>query len=102
MTASCSDARDLRLVMVEQEPQLPPAPTLQESLLLRARTHAAWGDGALADEREQWRLESRLEEFLHRFGLTGTTAPARLLGRGAQARRAGPRAGAAAGPAAAR
>ena len=70
----------LRLVMVEQEPQLPPAPTLQESLLLRARTRAAWGDGALADEREQWRLESRLEEFLHRFGLTGTTAPAGCSG----------------------
>ena len=70
----------LRLVMVEQEPELPPAQTLQESLLLRARTHAAWGDGALADEREQWRLESRLEEFLHRFGLTGTTAPAGCSG----------------------
>jgi ABC transport system ATP-binding/permease protein len=70
----------LRLVMVEQEPQLPPAQTLQESLLLRARTHAAWGDGALADEREQWRLESRLEEFLHRFGLAGTTAPAGCSG----------------------
>jgi len=70
----------LRLVMVEQEPQLPPAPTLQESLLLRARMHAAGGEGALADEREQWRLESRLEEFLHRFGLTGSTAPAGCSG----------------------
>ena len=70
----------LRLVLVDQEPQLPEADTLQESLLLRARAQAAWGDGVLADEREQWRLESRLEEFLHRFGMTGITAPAGCSG----------------------
>ena len=61
----------LRLGLVEQEPQLPAADTLQDSLLLRARACAAWSDGVPADEREHWRLESRLEEFLHRFGLTG-------------------------------
>lgn len=65
----------LRLALVEQEPQLPPAETLQHSLLLRAKACAAWSDGAPADEREQWRLESRLEEFLHRFGVTGATSP---------------------------
>jgi len=64
----------LRLSLVEQEPQLPPAETLQDSLLLRAKACAAWSDGAPADEREHWRLESRLEEFLHRFGVTGTTS----------------------------
>jgi ABC transport system ATP-binding/permease protein len=61
----------LHLVLVEQEPQLPPAATLKDSLLLRARTSTA-PDGALpADDREHWRLESRLEEFLHRFALSG-------------------------------
>jgi ABC transport system ATP-binding/permease protein len=65
----------LRLGMVEQEPVLPPAETLQESLLLRAKTLAVGGDKAAADEREHWRLQSRLEEFLHRFGLAGDTSP---------------------------
>ena len=65
----------LRLGLVEQEPQLPPAETLQDSLRIRAEAYTARGDGAPADEREHWRLESRLEEFLHRFGLTGVTSP---------------------------
>ncbi len=66
----------LRLGLVEQEPQLPPAETLQDSLLLRAGACTARSAGALSDEREHWRLESRLGEFLHRFGLTGVTSPA--------------------------
>src|SRR5438874_8054732 len=70
----------LRLGLVEQEPQLPPAETLQDSLLLRATACAAWSEGAPADEREHWRLESRLEEFLHRFGLTGVISPATSSG----------------------
>jgi ABC transport system ATP-binding/permease protein len=70
----------LRLALVEQEPQLPKAETLQESLLLRARGTSAPGDTAAVDEREHWRLESRLEEFLHRFGLRGSTSPASSSG----------------------
>jgi len=70
----------LRLELVEQEPQLPPAETLQDSLRLRARACSAPGDAALSDEREHWRLESRLEEFLHRFGLEGVTSPASCSG----------------------
>ena len=70
----------LRLVLVEQEPQLPPGETLQDSLLLRAKVCAVSSDGASADEREHWRLESRLEEFLHRFGLTGVPSPASCSG----------------------
>ncbi len=70
----------LRLVLVEQEPQLPPAPTLLESLLLRARSCAPWTQAAPADEREAWRLEARFEEFLHRFDLTGSAAPAGFSG----------------------
>jgi ABC transport system ATP-binding/permease protein len=68
----------LRLALVEQEPQLPAADTLRDSLLRRARpavelTETLSG-AAPADEREHWRMESRLEEFLHRFGLAGTTS----------------------------
>src|SRR5687767_5764309 len=48
----------LRISFVEQEPQLQPAATLRESLLAH-RPHA--------DDREHWRMESRLDEFLHRF-----------------------------------
>jgi ATP-binding cassette subfamily F protein uup len=77
----------LRLALVEQEPELPAADTLHESLLLRARLPAALGAAppaavarAAADEREHWRLESRLSEFLHRFGLTGSTSPATCSG----------------------
>jgi ATP-binding cassette subfamily F protein uup len=74
----------LRLGLVEQEPELPAADTLHESLLLRASPPAvasATSPAAMAtaaavvDEREHWRLESRLSEFLHRFGLTGTMPP---------------------------
>ena len=70
----------LRLGLVEQEPQLPEAETLQDSLLRRARACALWSGAVPADEREHWRLTSRLEEFLHRFGLTGLTAPAGCSG----------------------
>ncbi len=70
----------LRLGLVEQEPQLPPAETLQDSLVLQAGSYGASGAGASADEREHWHLTSRLGEFLHRFGLTGVTSPASCSG----------------------
>ncbi len=70
----------LCLVLVEQEPQLPPAETLRDSLLLRAKAYAVWRDRAPAEPHEHWRLESRLVEFLHRFGLTGVNSPARCSG----------------------
>jgi ATP-binding cassette subfamily F protein uup len=56
----------LRIAFVEQEPELPPAATVRESLLSGVKH---------ADEREHWRMESRLEEFLHRFELDGSRAP---------------------------
>lgn len=56
----------LRISFVEQEPELPPAATLRESLLTN-RSHA--------DDREHWRMESRLDEFLHRFELDGERTP---------------------------
>ncbi len=59
----------LSVVLVEQEPELPRASSLRESLALRGRLDE------IADERERWRTEARLVEFLHRFGLDEATAP---------------------------
>ena len=64
----------LAIVLVEQEPVLPPAPTLRESLALRG------GLEAIADERDRWRGEARLVEFLHRFGLDEAQDPASASG----------------------
>jgi ATP-binding cassette subfamily F protein uup len=64
----------LRPVMVEQEPQLPHAATLRQSLLLRGHIPE------IRDERERWRTEARLTEFLHRFGLDEDLSPAAASG----------------------
>lgn len=53
----------LRIALVEQEPVLPPAPTLRESLAIRG------GFDNIGDERDRWRADARLVEFLHRFGI---------------------------------
>jgi ATP-binding cassette subfamily F protein uup len=69
----------LRTVLVEQEPRLPPASTLRESLALRGvLTASSIGDAH--DERERWRTEARLVEFMHRFGLSEATDPASASG----------------------
>ena len=59
----------LRIVLVEQEPELPPAATLRESLIARG------GIDQLHDERERWRVEARLIEFLHRLGIDAQRTP---------------------------
>ncbi len=58
----------LRIVLVEQEPVLPEAATLKESLVLRAESlpHAP--------------LDHKLNEYLHRFGLDPDTDPASASG----------------------
>ena len=76
--------RACRIAFVEQEPTLPPAETLRDSLLERAAA-AKGASGALfsgieADERERWRMESRLTEFLHRFDLDESRSPATSSG----------------------
>ena len=53
----------LRIALVEQEPALPAAVTLRESLAARGRFEA------MPDERARWAAETRLAEYLHRFGL---------------------------------
>ena len=59
----------LRVTLVEQEPVLPPASSLRESLALRGHLET------IHDERERWRTEARLVEYMHRFGLDEAAAP---------------------------
>jgi ATP-binding cassette subfamily F protein uup len=56
----------LRIAFVEQEPQLPPAASLRESI-------ERWLPGS--DEHEHWQLNSRLTEYLDRFELDGSRLP---------------------------
>jgi ABC transport system ATP-binding/permease protein len=67
-------SESLAVAFVEQEPQLPPASTLRESLVQRGRLVDE------PDERERWRIEARLSEYLHRFGLDEAQAPERASG----------------------
>jgi ABC transport system ATP-binding/permease protein len=64
----------LAVALVEQEPEVPPASTLRESLALRGRLDQ------LADERDRWRIEARLVEYLHRLGLDEAKDPSQLSG----------------------
>ncbi|MBK7250566.1 MAG: ATP-binding cassette domain-containing protein [Gammaproteobacteria bacterium] len=63
----------LRIAHVAQEPELPLAPTLGESLAARSdpipgATGSSAAHGAL-DDPAYWQRAARLGEFLHRFGL---------------------------------
>ncbi len=51
----------LRTVYLEQEPILPAAESLRESLILRGKLEE------IADEREKWAAIARLDEYLHRL-----------------------------------
>jgi len=64
----------LRIASVEQEPVLPAADTLHQSLLLRGRI------AGMHDERERWRTEARISEYLHRFNLDESASPASASG----------------------
>jgi ATP-binding cassette subfamily F protein uup len=68
----------LRTVLVEQEPLLPAASTLRESLAIRGGLLPPSSD--TDDEREHWRREARLVEFLHRFGLHEAMSPGKASG----------------------
>ena len=69
----------MRITFVEQEPALPESPTLRESLLARAAQEPNAAD-LDADERERWRMETRLSEFMQRFDLDPERAPATSSG----------------------
>jgi len=58
-----------RVVLVEQEPELPPAPSLRLSLIRRGHIEQ------IHDDRERWRAEARVDEFLHRFDLDPERSP---------------------------
>jgi ABC transport system ATP-binding/permease protein len=64
----------LRIVTVEQEPELPLADTLFESLRRRG------GLEEITDDRRRWRGEARLVEYATRLGIDGTIDPARASG----------------------
>jgi ATP-binding cassette subfamily F protein uup len=68
----------LRVAVVEQEPDLPPAESLLASLRLRGRFAPEHGDSH--DDRDRWRLEARLVEYLERFGVRGDGDPAKASG----------------------
>ncbi len=59
----------LKVVLVEQEPVLPPAETVRDSLVERGKLEE------IHDERERWRLDARLSEFLQRLGVAAERAP---------------------------
>lgn len=58
----------LVIAYVEQEPFLPPAQNILDSLIERGRFND------VADEQEKWKKIARLEEYLHRFGLKSDQA----------------------------
>jgi ATP-binding cassette subfamily F protein uup len=64
----------LHTVLVEQEPQLPPASSVRDSLILRG------GFDRIADDRERWRLDARLNEYLHRLEVEPNRAPDSVSG----------------------
>ncbi|MCZ8129875.1 MAG: ATP-binding cassette domain-containing protein [Steroidobacteraceae bacterium] len=66
----------LRIVVVEQEPVLPAAATLLDSLRLRG----GYGPDDAHDERDRWRFDARLAEFLDRFGVRADGEPAKASG----------------------
>ena len=55
----------LGIAYVEQEPFLPEAETLRDSLILRGKLNEE------NDEQVKWRQIARLDEYLHRFELDG-------------------------------
>ena len=67
-------ADSARIIMVEQEPVLPPAETFYLSLTERG------GLEDFPDERERWRIDARLIEYLHRFGIDDGRSPASASG----------------------
>lgn len=74
------DAGELRIqdglkrVYVEQEPFLPEAETLRDSLIIRGKLEA------IADDRDKWTALARLDEYLHRLNVRAEQSPAKASG----------------------
>src|SRR5882672_2901875 len=62
-------AAGTHVALVEQEPVLAPATTLRLSLIRRGHIEQ------IHDERERWRTEARVDEYLQRFDLDPERAP---------------------------
>ena len=66
----------LRIAFVEQEPLLPAAQTIGESLVLLAAERSALARATISGgDRDEWRFMSRLTEYLHRFDLDTERSP---------------------------
>jgi ATP-binding cassette subfamily F protein uup len=67
----------LAVTLVEQEPELPEAATLRESLLLRAHRPSGNPDDPHESEAhgERWHLHQRLTEYMQRFNLDANAQP---------------------------
>ncbi len=74
------DAGELRIqdalqrVYVEQEPFLPPAETLRDSLIARGKLET------IADDRDKWTALARLDEYLHRLNVRAEQSPEKASG----------------------
>jgi ATP-binding cassette subfamily F protein uup len=75
----------LRVTLVSQEPALPAAASLRESLVALARVPT--GEASFEDDREHWRFEAALNEFLHRFQVDADIEPGPRLRRQVKRRR---------------
>jgi ATP-binding cassette subfamily F protein uup len=67
-------ASGLRVAVVEQEPALPPAASVRDSLVERG------GLARIADKRDRHTVETRLVEYLHRFSVNEEAAPTQASG----------------------
>ncbi len=65
---------DLTAVMVEQDPVLPEAETIFDSLVLRGKIEE------IHDERLQWATQAKISEYLHKFGLNENASPQEASG----------------------
>ena len=64
------------VVTVEQEPELPPAPSLRESLALRGGLEAIGEQ----DDRRRWAIVAAIDRELDRYGMDGDVDPSKLSG----------------------
>lgn len=64
----------LRIQYVEQEPLLPEAKTIRESLILRGKLDH------YPDDREKWRVLAKLDEYIERFDVHQDLAPQQASG----------------------
>ena len=59
----------LRRIYVEQEPYLPPAATLKDSLIARGKFEE------IADDRDKWTALARLDEYLQKLKVKADASP---------------------------